>query len=301
MNGHVLVRHVPISNNNAYPKAVALVLGHLGSTAQSTMDQFGEKLYLSRNCTTITASSPFVRFFMTQHRFLRPTAASIIRETAAVLRDTPNTPLAVHLFSNGGAFLLEEMELLMAEAEDRSRNDEQLPTSSVTGGVSWSDAEIIQERLEYQFFDSCPCYLHQMWDISPYWNDAFPSPAWRSNTLRKLYFLGSAMSLTLWCTMTGSFGRSSQFWSRMRTSPYCRKHQIYFYTTADMMTDASRIDDLISSRRQEYGTDIVAQRYDDSGHCALYRDHPEDYNRVLDESLAAAINRRRRQEEPLGR
>lgn len=74
----------------------------------------------------------------------------------------------------------------------------------------------------------------------------------------------------------------------MESSSYS-KHQISFYTTADMLTDPTRIDELIEKQRQVHNTNIAVCRYDDSNHCAMYKDHPNDYNRVVYESLAAAI------------
>ena len=67
----------------------------------------------------------------------------------------------------------------------------------------------------------------------------------------------------------------------------------HFHDETDMLTDATRIDELIEKRRQEHSTNIVTRRYDDSNHCAMYKDHPDEYNQVADESLAAAIDRRR--------
>jgi Eukaryotic protein of unknown function (DUF829) len=286
MASNVLCRRV--SN----PKSVALVLGPLGSSAQSTMDDFGQ-LYLERSCTTVTAACPPVRFFLAQHRFLTPIATAMIRETAKALRETGDaTPLVVHLFSNGGAFLLEEMELLMSEMEEPSGQSTG-ESSSGEQGIAPEDVRLIKDRLELQFFDSCPCYLHMMWNVSPYFHDAFPNPAWRPWS-RKVYYLGSAFSLTMWCTFTGSFRRSGQFWSRLEQSSFCN-HQIYFYTTADMLTDATRIDELIEKRRQELGVNVVSRRYDDSSHCALYKDHPDEYKQVLEESLEGAIQRRKPQ------
>jgi Eukaryotic protein of unknown function (DUF829) len=279
-------------------KAVALVLGPLGASPEGTVNGFG-MMYQDRNCTTVAATSPPLRFFLTQHRMLKPTATAIILETAKALRETPKeTPLVVHMFSNGGAFLLEEMELLMSEVQYKRKN--QPSDSSIRNAeedenpLTWEDVELIQQRMEYLFFDSCPCYLHMMWDVSPYFKDAFPNPAWHSLT-RKVYYLGSAFSLSMWCVFTGSFKRSCQFWSSMeRNRPYC-KYQVYYYTTADMLTDATRIDQLIEKRRQEPLNDtIVVHRFDDSGHCTIYHDHSDDYNQGLDEALeTASINRRR--------
>lgn len=287
MAANVLVRCV------TGPKAVALVLGPLGASPRGTLDGFG-KMYQERHCTIVAATSPVTRFFFTQHRMLKPTAVAVLQETVQALQETaPETPLVVHLFSNGGAFLLEEIELVMNEV----KNDTSPPSTPEESAIlSWEDVELIRQRMEYQFYDSCPCYLHMLWDLSPYFQDAFPLPAWNP-LFRKLYFLGSAFSLTLWCTVTGSGARSRQFWDRMQPPrSYC-PHQIYVYTTADRLTDATRIDELIATRRRQplepHPDTITVRRYDDAGHCTLYRDHPEDYHEVLDEALAAAVNRRR--------
>ena len=293
MAASVLVRRV------SGAKAVALVLGPLGASPESTMDGFG-KMYQDRNCSVIAATSPTLRFFLTQHRMLKPTAMAMVKGAANALRETPkDIPLVLHVFSNGGAFLLEEMELLMDEVAEKDNHVSSHSGASIHSAteneenLTWEEVELIQERMEYQFYDSCPCYLHMMWDISPYLGDAFPNPMWHSLS-RKVYYLGSAFSLTTWCAFTGSFKRSNQFWSRMeKCRPYC-KHQIYFYTTTDMLTDATRIDDLITKRRQEPHNDtIVVRRFDDSGHCTMYRDHNDEYNQVLEEVLEAATNRRR--------
>ena len=145
MSANVLSRRV----SNA--KAVALCLGPLGASAQGTMDGFGQ-MYLERNCSTVTAASPAARFFLTQHRLLKPTAQAIIKETAAVLRDTANgVPLVVHLFSNGGAFLMEEVELLMSEVEARGPQDALNESSSnQCESISPEDVHLIKDRLEYQ-------------------------------------------------------------------------------------------------------------------------------------------------------
>jgi hypothetical protein len=266
------------------PKAVALVLGPLGASVEGTMQVFGSPLYSDLECSIVAARCPPSRFFLAQHRFLRPTAAEVLKQTASALRSTPpTTPLVIHLFSNGGAFLLEELELLMEEEENRQELDEKGEEK-----VSLDDVRLVKSRLQYQFYDSCPCYLHMSWNISPFLFDAFPFPGW-SSIGRKVYFLGSACSLTLWCTITASFNRSQTFWNHMRQSP-C-KNQIFMYTTADMMTDATRIDELIEMRQREQNVDIAVYRYTDSGHCVLHRDHPFEYNQAVADALKGAIAR----------
>jgi dienelactone hydrolase len=67
---------------------------------------------------------------------------------------------------------------------------------------------------------------------------------------------------------------------------------IYMYTTADKVTDATRIDELIETQRQQ-GRTVTAYRYQDSSHVGLLRDHPDDYARAIDTALQGAMERRR--------
>ncbi len=62
------------------------------------------------------------------------------------------------------------------------------------------------------------------------------------------------------------------------------------YTTTDKVTDATRIDDLIETQRQQ-GRTTTAYRYQDSSHVGLLRDHPDDYHRAIDKALQGAIER----------
>jgi hypothetical protein len=260
------------------PRAIAIVLGHLGST-DAELRRLSQ-IYRERHCAVVAARSPPLDFFLTQHGRLRPIASEILRETASLSRqcnnqknkEENNVPVVIHQFSNGGTFLLEAM----TKEEHGARGD------------SSEDYNEVKKRLQYIFYDSCPCYLHMPWALGPYWNDAFPFPGWRSLP-RKLYLLAASVSLSVWCLCTGSLSRSRDFWDSVG-DPFNCQHLVYMYTTNDKVTDATRIDDLIDTQR-ENGKDVLAYKYCDSSHVGLLRDHAEDYNRAVDLALERAIER----------
>lgn len=269
------VRHANMSSSQlrttllADPRAVSIILGGLGVSSDA-LASYGRMYHAERQCSVVEACSPPLRFMRNQS--LQPTARAVLAEAAKVLKGTPHTvPLVIHSFSNGGAFLLEEMENLL-ETEDSD------------------DTKLLASRLKqgYQFFDSCPCYIRTIWDVS-HLAASFPNRAW-SPYGRSAYAVAASLSLTAWCTATLSLSRPSRFWSRMENSRAC-SHQIFVYTSADMLSDAAAVDRLIDVRRQSHGVTCSVRRYDDSGHCRLDKDHPEDYGRAIDDALAAACER----------
>jgi hypothetical protein len=265
------------------PRVVAIVLGHLGASTVE-LERLSQ-LYTQRNCAVVAARAPPLDFFLTQHHRLRPIASLILQETASLLRQSLSNnnnqiiPVVIHMFSNGGTFLLEEL------------NREAHVHTEAYG--------LVQDRLQYIFYDSCPCYLHMPWRLGTFWNkDAFPFPGW-SQWGRRVYLIGASVSLSLWCLFTCSLSRSEDFWKAMQTpfggtsTSTSQEHElIYMYTTADKVTDATRIDELIERQRQQ-GTTVTAYRYQDSSHVGLLRDHPDDYDQAIDTALQGAIERAR--------
>ena len=228
-------------------------------------------------------------------------------------------PVIVHMYSNGGTFMVEEMDRQISLLEESAESNycrEENCKSNTTIPAQLIVADRIR-RYGYLFFDSCPCYLHMVWDIRPeYWKTAFPFPMWNrlsssgvavGDLLRKVYLLMAATSLSFWCLLTGSPGRSKKFWSCMLKPPINARHLVYMYSKNDKVTDSSRIDDLIAEQTQQQrqqqrsfhvdkdgGTNspsIVAYKYDDADHVDISTVHPEEYNRAIDEALRQAIHR----------
>jgi hypothetical protein len=276
------------------PRAVAIILGHLGATRE-TLEGYSALYHPAQPpndqppCSIVAAASPVPRFVLNQS--LRPTARQVLEQTHVALQDTPNSvPVVVHVFSNGGAFLLEQMEQILQSAQDA---EEERPQEQLCQNQDECDLKLIASRMKfgYQFFDSCPCYIRMAWDWE-HATDSFPHPAWPSMG-RFAYTAAASCSLTAWCTMTLSWHRPRSFWNQMLHSRICR-HQIYMYSTRDLASDAAAVDRLIQQRRETLGEsvfDCTVYRFQDSGHCRLLQDHPMEYKKAVQDALQAATER----------
>lgn len=313
------------------PRAIAIVLGHLGSTSHQ-LQQLSD-MYLRRNCSVVAATCPPIRFLFAQHRLLRPVAQRIVRETSSLLRrslatttTTTTIPVVIHMFSNGGTFLLEELDRIYTVDYSSDEKDNNNDNDNMT---------LFLQHLQYGylFYDSCPCYLHMPWALrKKFWDDAFPFPGW-SVWGRNLYLLGASISLSLWCILTASISRSIDFWSCMERPPLSMSsssssssstttttstktrsvpsitnqhqhhnhnnnhhhhcpHLVYWYTTNDKVTDASRIDELVTMQRRRHKglyNYVTAYRKIDSNHVRLHIDYPDEYGRSIDEALDRCV------------
>lgn len=272
------------------PRAVAIILGPLG-VSRSQLEHYAS-WYRQRSCVSITSGSPPLRFLC--NASLQPTAASVWEETLQVLRETPpEVPLVIHMFSNGGCFVWEAMDRLLDSPPSSS-----LTTTTTTDekkdpwpGLSTPDRELLRTRLKsgYLMFDSCPCYIRTVWDTATPWSDSFPFPGWTSFG-RTTYTAVAALSLTTWLTCTLAWSRPKLFWEQMTRSTSCL-HHVYVYTTADVASDATAVDRLVEKRREANLGTTVQHRYQDSNHCRIDKDHPEEYQHMIDQALEAAIAR----------
>jgi Eukaryotic protein of unknown function (DUF829) len=322
LSGRVLVRR------STKPSAIVVVLGHLGAT-KSQMDRYmswyndATTSATSRtsitDCHVIGATSPPFQFLCNNTSALERVAHKILDEAARLLREQdvegigsgqskqPNPgrgdplhekkqlPIIVHSMSNGGCFLLEQMERILLKPSSS------LPQELVLRHMKWGS----------QIFDSCPCYIRTFW-----WNgkgtetgtlrlcNSFPHPFFTGNAndgdsrpplsySQFFYTFGATLALSIWCGLTGSFGRPYQFWSHMEQSRVC-DHQVYIYTTTDLASDAAAVDRLIQVRRHslnDFGLLVQAHRYHDSQHCRLDVDHPTEYQQVINDALQGSIHR----------
>ena len=300
------------------PNAIAIILGPLSSHPYDTMmERIGHMYYYNhdtrrpqeRGCTVILASSPPLQFIL--NRNLQSIAQEVLLETSMALSSLllelqhtaqqfqqpppppqPKIPIIIHSFSNGGAFLQEAIELELLRGINmnttiQSKNGMTIPFQANT--YHNTTTKVNYERIRsgmkigYQFFDSCPCYIRTIWDTK-HWTDSFPHgrlPQW----FRYVYTMGSALALSTWCLFTLSWHRPHQFWNRMVHSTICTRHQIYMYTTTDLLTDAAAVDRYVDIRRQQYNTKCTVYRYNDSNHCRFYIDHPDEYQTAIDDAL----------------
>jgi hypothetical protein len=282
------------------PRAVALVLGHLGATS-SALERYAY-WYIQRGCSTLAAASPPGRF--AANLSLRSTAVNMLRETAEALKQAETTanrrvPVIIHSMSNGGCFLLEQIEVILEQSNNTQGHAGSITAEADPSSVSPEehlDSETlsrIADRLAIggQLFDSCPCVIRTFWwQGSPAWNESFPHPEW-SSTVRWRYTASATTALSLWCACTFAWQRPRQFWTRMSSSRACR-HQTYLYSTRDTASDAKAVDHLIETRKRGIpDLNVRVYQWNDSGHCRLHKDHPDEYQQAIDEALEGAVVR----------
>jgi Eukaryotic protein of unknown function (DUF829) len=236
----------------------------------------------------------------------------------------PSIPIIIHSMSNGGAFLLEEMEKILLSNQatneyDKDKNSKNEsnnrdPTTykrnrrnhnnkkneiSVSSFTKEEKLILIHRiRQGVQIFDSCPCYIRTIWSQEysiptsyiPSDQQAFPYPTW-SKSFRRIYTTFATVSLSLWCFVTFAWDRPKQFWSHMLHSPL-GQHQIFVYTTTDLLSDAHAVQQLIEYRKSVLKIhDIQVFPFNDSGHCQLHIDHPEQYDQIIHDAIDAAVQR----------
>jgi len=197
----------------------------------------------------------------------------------------------MHTMSNGGAFLLEQVELLLQKESQSTGAGDVSATEEDAGRLNVSNDDILDRiRLGYQLFDSCPCYIRMIWNTKD-WTQSFPHPNWSLRAFQPLYTVAASLSLTAWCTVTFAWHRPSQFWKRMEVSTVC-PHAIYVYSSCDLLSDAFWTRQLLQKRREEFPQIQIAEhRFEDSDHCRMHRDHPDEYFGIIDGALAAATQR----------
>lgn len=320
------------------PKAIAIVLGHLGVT-KSQLESYAS-FYTKYQCHTIASASPPIRFVLNQN--LKETCYDIIKSIIYALQQYDNykmnnnnnnnaiattssssvplslpsklicndeekttccLPIIIHSMSNGGAFLLEEIEkILIADCEQQQQDQDTTITEVDSNGnnmnlsLSKEDRMIILDRIRLgvQIFDSCPCYIRTVWKqestINSSYEHSFPYHNW-SILFRKAYTMIATMSLSLWCTTTLSMNRPNEFWNHMLHSQLCH-HQMYIYTTADVLSDSYAVEQLIHYRKNILNIpDIITYKFEDSGHCQLHNDHKDIYDQMIHDAVDSSIQR----------
>lgn len=257
------------------PRAIVLMLGPLGVSTKSLKRMAN----LYPHCSVVAASSPPLRFIL--NRSLQPTVHEILQSAQTMLSTVPTSvPIVAHAFSNGGAFLLNEIETTLLD-DKRTKKVSSIDFGALRGAMSDG----------FQVFDSCPCYIRLIWDWK-HFGYSFPHPE-LSRPFRWLYSLGASLSLSMWSLCTCSIRRPSRFWNNMMRSELCL-NQIYLYSRRDLLSDASAVEKLVAYRMNIMKANCVVHAYDDSDHCRLHIDHPHEYAKAIETALVAMEERRKK-------
>jgi len=181
-----------------------------------------------------------------------------------------------HLFSNGGYFLWDQMQL-MAENINSGNPNFGRCRARVAGIV----------------FDSCPAYFGKTTPGLSEVIKACPDNDLRAFTARqnqKLSLQHENLALKEWCVEM-EHNRALQIWNRALASRL-DVPQLYLYSRQDMATSFAQLHKLVEYHKlkqseQQKETDFVKQViFDDSPHCQHYRKYPDLYKQSIIEFLS---------------
>jgi hypothetical protein len=265
-----LVDEVPVDQKTS-PRAVVLLLGWWGARIKHLTKY--AKLYQDRNCLTVQAIAEKSAVLTHNNRSLDECALAAAAHIAKLLDevDDEKVPVIFHAFSNGGAYLIERLEILIQEARDGKNH-----------GESNKALLLIGERLQGQVFDSAPAYPSAQSAVRAM------SSVFTSSIMRALISILVTSHYYYDMILHHVFGYPNgrnDFYKFMANSQLCLK-QAYIYSAADDITDVKMLEELIASR-QKISDDILVKKFDDSLHVQHLRMHEAAYNQVVDRFLEA--------------
>jgi hypothetical protein len=275
------------SNNKKNPRALVVLIGWFGAQSKHLL-KYADSLYHSNNITTIIVTTDPLSLMFRMDCALEHCARRVAEEVAQELDNNNNKDLPVftHAFSNGGAFVVDRLEVLMEQAKRKKKKKDHGGETDVSKNLL-----LLHEAWKGQIFDSAPAY------ISLTVGFRVASTAFPDNFLMR--WLGSFgfVSMRLFQRAKGMLGfvdGAEEFWNNMRNSSCC-KHQLYIYSTADIVTDSSKLDELIACRRRRRkndgdGLNIAVCRFEDSSHVQHFPKHPFEYKEAVEMFLERTLS-----------
>jgi len=113
-------REIDVTSIQRRPRAVVILYGWLGAE-YNTLKKYAQ-IYQDRGCCTVCATAPPLALLSGSRSYLREVAIASCREASMLIRKGEmsemgfgSVPLVIHAFSNGGAFLLSEVNDIVAE------------------------------------------------------------------------------------------------------------------------------------------------------------------------------------------
>jgi hypothetical protein len=205
-------------------------------------------------------------------------------------------PVILHYFSNGGAFVVGMLKLLVDEAKkeqpltNNTNTSTQTSTSSSTLDLSMAnEIKFFSERLYergYEILDSAPAYLH---DETLYRaiETAIPKNLFLQALIKSIaYVINSINGIFLSFQKKDSV--TDRFWKNAIENDTCLR-QVYIYSIADKITDSIKIDELIEERKKR-GISILSFKFEDSDHVLHMKKYPKQYNDIVDQVIEAVCS-----------
>jgi hypothetical protein len=180
----------------------------------------------------------------------------------------------IHLFSNGGCFLWEAMNVILNNyTSDTCRQ--------------YYQRRLLISKLKGVIYDSAPC------DISG--KDLIYKALQFCTPSEQIAFRLQFIYRRLWNGVDQEWKHSQrravQFWVRMRNSPLMHAKSLYICSKTDTLTPFIKLEELIQHRRHIYGSNHVHNLiYDESPHCSHLRSNPNLYQNAIKDFVQCCTN-----------
>ena len=179
-----------------------------------------------------------------------------------------------HAFSNGGAFLWEEVRNIIKGRKEKGSSDNR---------NSFGEYNSIQNKLVGLVFDSAPAYYAGQDTLMKALSYATAEEQEEGKALieNAKYEMGDD-------AFSKSKGRRAcQYWQGMLDDNMSVPH-LYLYSKVDPLTSHKKLKELIHHRRKKFGEESVSSLcFDDSPHCCHFLKHPTQYQTKLERFLTA--------------
>jgi len=247
------------------PDAIVVIFGWLGSQLRH-LHKYSQ-LYRDRNCSTVTGVADSYAILFGDFKILEDFCREATKATVHLLKKYPDVPVLVHVFSNGGAFPLQRLELMMEQArlsEHPSQLDKELC--------------LLRQAIRRggQLFDSCPAYPGPMTASRAITSSV--SNQYVGAVIQVIYLVWVWMdTILLW--LQGKPCRAESYWHHILDMPFAPT-QGYIFSAGDHITDVIKLEELIEVRKRQ-ALDVLILRFEDSGHVLHLRHHPTEYRAFI--------------------
>uniref|UniRef100_A0A383WCI3 Transmembrane protein 53 n=1 Tax=Tetradesmus obliquus TaxID=3088 RepID=A0A383WCI3_TETOB len=164
--------------------------------------------------------------------------------------------LVFYVFSNGGAFPLEQVDALLQQQRFSH----------------------LSSRIAGVIFDSAPCYMHPT-------TGAEAIGIGCNLPVRVLAWLLFYALVLLGCFVAPL--RPWQYWRSMRQLRMAGGRCLYLYSADDPLCDAAKLDELVAARKQQYGAAVAAKKWQHSKHVGHLLCHADEYTKEVLQFLSS--------------
>ena len=275
-------------------KAVVLMFGWFGSEKKHVRKY--ADLYIHRKCAVVYGITPPLSVVFGHKPSFRKLAIESVGEVCKLVRqveeekrthtnqqekgrsleksEEKSLPIVVHSFSNGGAFVTTALASMIKELKEQTEEEE---------SQDKIDLRFFSDRIKsngFEVFDSAPAYLYpeKLHQVIESAIQNVPAQV----ISKGLLVVGKGLT-QLSDLLRKKEPYPIQFWNDVIEGDMC-KRQAFLYSTKDMLTDFSKVEELIQIRKSR-GFEVIALNFKDSDHVQHWRKYPKEYENVLEEVL----------------